>query len=109
MDLTLVLSISTTLLTYHQHPGNLSTDSLLHTLYFYLLFLAIEALSAGMAFLFERAEDPRLLVWLVIQRFYYRQLMYYIAIKSLLSSLRGIAVGWNKFDRTATVKAGELR
>ncbi len=104
MDLTVVISIFITLFTYRQHPENFSSGSLLHILYFYLLFLVIEILAASIAFLFEKNEDPKLLVWIIIQRFYYRQLMYYIALKSLFTSLRGIAVGWNKFDRTASVK-----
>ncbi|MBA3732976.1 glycosyltransferase [Patescibacteria group bacterium] len=109
MDLTVIVSIFATLFTYNQHPESFSAGSLQHILYFYLLFLIIEILGAGIAFLFERKEDPRLLVWLIIQRFYYRQLMYYIVLKSLFTSLRGIAVGWNKFDRTGTVKIDNLK
>jgi hypothetical protein len=29
---------------------------------------------------------------------FYRQLMYYVAIKATLASLKGIAVGWNKVE-----------
>ena len=36
-------------------------------------------------------------------RFVYRQVMYYIAIRSVLDSLRGGPVGWNKLERRATV------
>jgi hypothetical protein len=39
------------------------------------------------------------------QRFFYRQLMYYVAIKSTLTSLRGVLVGWGRIDRKATVQA----
>jgi len=31
--------------------------------------------------------------------------MYYVAIKSTLTSLRGVLVGWGKIDRKATVQA----
>ena len=46
----------------------------------------------------------RLLPWLFFQRFVYRQLMYYVVLKSLWTALRGGAVGWNKFERTGTAK-----
>ena len=61
-------------------------------------------LIAGLAFLLEKKEDWSLLVWLLLQRFYYRQLMYYIAIKSIISSVRGGSVGWNHLERKSTVK-----
>ena len=41
-----------------------------------------------------------------VQRFLYRQLMYYVILKSLVAAMHGGAVGWNKFERTGTVKAG---
>ena len=61
--------------------------------------------AAALAFVFEPRENKRLLVWLFLQRFFYRQLMYYVAIKSTLASLRGVAVEWNKLERKATVRA----
>ena len=51
-------------------------------------------------------EDWRLLIWLVFQRFLYRQLMYYVAIKSTLTAIRGTIVGWGKLERKATVPMG---
>lgn len=47
-------------------------------------------------------EDYRQLLWLFWQRFFYRQFMYYIIIKALLSAVRGHAVGWGKLQRKAT-------
>ncbi len=51
----------------------------------------------------EPAEDKRLLAWLIPQRFVYRQLMYFVAIRSALAVLRGFEVGWGTLDRKATV------
>jgi cellulose synthase/poly-beta-1,6-N-acetylglucosamine synthase-like glycosyltransferase/peptidoglycan/xylan/chitin deacetylase (PgdA/CDA1 family)/spore germination protein YaaH len=72
----------------------------------YLLFLAADYLATASAFLHERGEQKSLLFWLFLQRFFYRQLIYYVAIKSLLTAVRGSMVGWNKLDRTARVPAG---
>ena len=52
------------------------------------------------------SEDLKLLIWLVFQRFLYRQLMYYVAIKSTLTAIRGTVVGWGKLERKATVPMG---
>ena len=39
-----------------------------------------------------------------LQRFFYRQLIYYVAIKSVATAVIGQVVGWGKFERTATVE-----
>ena len=88
-----------------QHPAEFSPDSLWRALFYYAMFVALEFTAAVIAFLLEPKENKRLLVWLFWQRFFYRQLMYYVAIKSTLASLRGVAVGWQKLERKATVKA----
>jgi len=57
----------------------------------YSIFVALEFAAAVIAFLLEPKENKRLLVWSFWQRFFYRQLMYYVAIKSTLASLKEIA------------------
>ena len=74
------------------------------SLFYYCLFLAIEIIAAVVAFLLEPKEDWTLLVWLLLQRFCYRQLMYYVAIKSTITAIRGSIVNWGKLERKATVQ-----
>ncbi len=69
---------------------------------YWALFSAIELLGAWLAFRLDR-EDKKLLVWLLFQRFVYRQLMYYVIVKSLVFAVRGSLVGWGKFERKGTV------
>ncbi len=72
----------------------------------YLLFLAIDLLGSIIAFSLE-GENLSVLVWLPVQRFLYRQLMYYVLFKSIFAALRGRLQGWGKLERTgraATVK-----
>jgi hypothetical protein len=52
-----------------------------------------------------RREQWSLLWWLFLQRFCYRQVMYYVMIKSVVVAVRGAAVGWGKLERKATVGA----
>ena len=70
------------------------------------LFFTLDLVATFVAFLLEGKEDWRLLIWLVLQRFLYRQLMYYVAIKSTLTAIRGTIVGWGKLERKATVPMG---
>src|SRR5215467_7036175 len=104
MDLVMIGTVVSAALDRWQHPSEFSPNTLLSVLFFYSLFLAVDFLSAALAFLLEPQENRRLLVWLFLQRFFYRQLMYYVAIKSTLAGLKGISVGWSKLERKATVR-----
>ncbi len=106
MDLVLVGSLLMAGFDHAQHPDQFSAGALWQVVFYYALFLAVDFLAAALAFALERHEDPWLLVWLPWQRFFYRQLMYYVAIKATLASLRGAVVGWAKLERKATVTAG---
>ena len=46
------------------------------------------------AFALERHEDWTLLVPVLLQRFYYRQLMYIVLFRSVKEAVSGRAVGW---------------
>jgi cellulose synthase/poly-beta-1,6-N-acetylglucosamine synthase-like glycosyltransferase/peptidoglycan/xylan/chitin deacetylase (PgdA/CDA1 family)/spore germination protein YaaH len=72
-------------------------------LWYWAVFSAIELLGAWLAFRLDK-EDKKLLGWLLLQRFVYRQLMYYVIVKSLIFAVRGSLVGWGKFERKGTVQ-----
>jgi cellulose synthase/poly-beta-1,6-N-acetylglucosamine synthase-like glycosyltransferase/peptidoglycan/xylan/chitin deacetylase (PgdA/CDA1 family)/spore germination protein YaaH len=108
MDLLMVGSLVATVWQRYQHPLDYTTDALQRVLFYYAFFLTLDFLTTFVAFLLERREDWSLLVWLFLQRFLYRQLMYYVAIKSTLTALRGTIVGWGKLERKATVAGGQL-
>jgi hypothetical protein len=46
------------------------------------------------AFLLEKKEDWSLLWPLLLQRFYYRQMMYVVLFRSVMGAVQGHAVGW---------------
>jgi cellulose synthase/poly-beta-1,6-N-acetylglucosamine synthase-like glycosyltransferase len=83
------------------------TSPLQGILFYYALFVVADYAAAILAFALEPKEDWTLLFWLYWQRFCYRQLMYYVAIKSTFAMLRGIEVGWGKQERKGTVKAAD--
>ncbi|HSS21886.1 MAG TPA: glycosyltransferase [Pyrinomonadaceae bacterium] len=104
MDLMLVYTLLVATLDRLQQPAEYSSTALRQVLFYYALFLAIDWAAAGFAFLLEKKERWRLLWWLFLQRFCYRQVMYYVMIKSVAVAVRGTTVGWGKLDRKATVE-----
>ena len=88
-----------------QHPLDYSNAAFLHILFYYALFLLLDFITALIAFSLEKRENWRLILLLIPQRLFYRQLMYYVAVKSVFAALRGQLVGWGKLERRDTVKA----
>ncbi|MDP4173754.1 MAG: glycosyltransferase [Bacteroidota bacterium] len=72
---------------------------------YYLLFLILDLISALIAFSFEKEGLKRLFL-LFPQRLIYRQLMYWVLLKSILSAIKGTLVGWGILKRTGQVKLG---
>ena len=73
--------------------------------FYYALFTLIDWLGGYFAFALEKGERKRLLGWLFLQRFGYRQIMYWVMVKSVFTAARGAIVGWGKLERKATVDA----
>ncbi len=105
-DLLLVWQLAGQWIAFKQH-GSEFTDSDLKLIgIYYVIFIVVDLLAAVVGFVMERREDWRLLLWLPLQRFGYRQLMYYVVLRSIATALRGPFVGWGKLERHGTVKTG---
>ena len=73
---------------------------------YYALFLAVDLAGGWIAFRFEGERTSRL--WLLLpQRFLYRQLMYWVLLKSLIRALRGELAQWGAQKRTGNVRMEE--
>jgi cellulose synthase/poly-beta-1,6-N-acetylglucosamine synthase-like glycosyltransferase/peptidoglycan/xylan/chitin deacetylase (PgdA/CDA1 family)/spore germination protein YaaH len=70
---------------------------------YYFIFTGVDIAGAALAFAFEK-EDHKKLVWMIPQRLIYRQLMYYILLKSFSRALKGEMQGWGILKRTGNVK-----
>ncbi|HEX3282497.1 MAG TPA: glycosyltransferase [Pyrinomonadaceae bacterium] len=105
MDLMLGYTLVSAALDWLQQPKGYSFTNLRQVLFYYALFLAIDWVAACFAFMLEKKEQWRLLWWLFLQRFCYRQVMYYVMIKSVAVATRGRTVGWGKLERKATAEA----
>ncbi len=70
---------------------------------YYIIFMVVDIVGAAIAFYFEK-EDYRKLIWLVPQKLIYRQLMYYILLKSFRKAVKGELQGWGILNRTGNVQ-----
>jgi peptidoglycan-N-acetylglucosamine deacetylase len=77
--------------------------SISHILIYYLVFTLVDVAGAALAFAFEK-EDYKMLIWMIPQRLVYRQLMYYIIIKSFGKAIKGELQEWGVLKRTGNVK-----
>ncbi|HEY0105188.1 MAG TPA: glycosyltransferase, partial [Rhizomicrobium sp.] len=104
-DLLLIWQLIGQWIAYAQHGSEFSNADLITVGVYYVVFIVVDLLAATFGFLMERGEDWRLLWWLPLQRFGYRQLMYYVVVRSISAAIRGAVVGWGKLERTGTVSA----
>jgi peptidoglycan-N-acetylglucosamine deacetylase len=89
----------------HQMALAGASTSLTQVLALYTIFFAVEFGSGLLSYRLER-ESPKPLVWMFLQRFSYRQIMYGVIYKSLIRALGGGREGWGKLDRKGTVGKG---
>jgi peptidoglycan-N-acetylglucosamine deacetylase len=64
------------------------------SLIFFAIFMVIDLLTCVVAFALEKNEDWTLLSPLILQRFYYRQMMYVVLFRALKEAVQGRPVGW---------------
>ncbi len=103
-DLLFIWSLVSVWLVKQQHGDTYAVTNLEQVLTFYAVFLAVDWITAVIAFLAEPGED-RSLTWLVfLQRFAYRQVMYLVVLRSFVAAIRGHIVGWGKLERKASVE-----
>lgn len=99
-DLLFVWSLFSVMLVKVQHGEEYALVNLESILMLYALFLLVDWLAAVIAFLMEPREE-KLLTWVIfLQRFTYRQVMYWVVLRSVLAAVRGHVVGWGKLERT---------
>ncbi|HVW14144.1 MAG TPA: glycosyltransferase [Mucilaginibacter sp.] len=78
-------------------------DKPLKILIYYVAFVLIDFLVSIMAFRMEKEKYGKLL-YIIPQRFIWRQLMYYVLFKSIRKALKGELSGWGVLKRTGNVK-----
>ncbi|HEY2179457.1 MAG TPA: glycosyltransferase [Caulobacteraceae bacterium] len=106
VDLAIVSSLVWALYGRYFHPVEWSPDDTLRSLFYWAAFIFLDLSAGALGMALERRAPWGDLVWLPVQRFGYRQLMYYVVVKSVASAIRGYRVGWGKLERRATAVVG---
>lgn len=70
---------------------------------YYIVFMLVDMLVSLVAFIFEKEKLTKL-IWLIPQRFVYRQLMYVILFKALRRAIKGESQSWGVLTRTGNVE-----
>ncbi|MBS1760849.1 MAG: glycosyltransferase [Bacteroidetes bacterium] len=83
-------------------------DSLHRIFLFYGIFFLVDMGVSVMAFIFQKEKFSKLL-WLIPQRFIYRQLMYIVLFRSIRKAIKGEGQGWGVLKRTGNVKFNEKK
>ena len=81
-------------------------DKPMKILTYYIAFVLIDFLVSIIAFKMEKERYSKL-IYIIPQRFIWRQLMYYILFKSIRKALKGELSGWGVLKRTGNVKMKE--
>jgi cellulose synthase/poly-beta-1,6-N-acetylglucosamine synthase-like glycosyltransferase/peptidoglycan/xylan/chitin deacetylase (PgdA/CDA1 family) len=103
-DLMFVLSLWSAWAIREAHGATYAMTSVEQVLTYYAVFLIVDWVASIIAFVLEPDED-KWLTWLIfLQRFAYRQVMYWVVVRSVMAALRGRLVGWGKLERKATVE-----
>lgn len=108
-DLLLVWQLIVQTIAWLEHGAEFSNTSLYLVGIYYAVFMVVDLLAGLFGFAMERRENWNLNWWLMLQRFGYRQIMYYVLVRSISTAIRGRFVGWSKLERTGTVKVTYAR
>ena len=77
------------------------------SLIFFAIFMLIDFFTCVVAFALERHEDWTLLAPLILQRFYYRQMMYVVLFRALKEAVQGRPVGWRGVEPQIPAPVGQ--
>ncbi len=75
-------------------PQLWTAEDVERSLIFFAVFMLIDLFTCVVAFALEKHEDWSLLWPLLLQRFYYRQMMYVVLFRALMRAVQGRAVSW---------------
>jgi cellulose synthase/poly-beta-1,6-N-acetylglucosamine synthase-like glycosyltransferase/spore germination protein YaaH/peptidoglycan/xylan/chitin deacetylase (PgdA/CDA1 family) len=102
IDLAVIWSLLSAIYGFTNHSTEWSPDDLTRPLFYWAAFIFLDLSAGALGMALERRAPWSDLVWMPIQRFGYRQLMYYVVVKSIDAALHGARVGWGKLERRAT-------
>jgi cellulose synthase/poly-beta-1,6-N-acetylglucosamine synthase-like glycosyltransferase/peptidoglycan/xylan/chitin deacetylase (PgdA/CDA1 family) len=87
-------------------PDLQGTEGISPIIAYWLMFQSFDIAAAALALRLDGATRSwPLLPLVVLQRFCYRQLLYFVAIRSIAAAVKGRIVGWGKLARSGRVSS----
>jgi cellulose synthase/poly-beta-1,6-N-acetylglucosamine synthase-like glycosyltransferase/peptidoglycan/xylan/chitin deacetylase (PgdA/CDA1 family)/spore germination protein YaaH len=102
VDLAIVWSLIASIYSWAFHWREWSPDDLVRPLSYWAAFIFLDLSAGALGMALERRAPWGDVLWMPVQRFGYRQLMYSVVVRSLDAALNGARVGWGKLERRAT-------
>ena len=102
VDLAAIWSIISAIMAHYSHPVEWSSDDLVRELLYWTAFTMVDLSAAALGMALEKHAPWWDIIWLPVQRFGYRQMMYYVVVKAVVTALRGPKVSWGKLERRNT-------
>lgn len=102
VDLAIVWSAVSAAYGWAFHPIEWSADDLMWPLFYWAAFIFLDLSAGALGMALERRPPWPDLAWMPVQRFGYRQLMYFVVVKAIRAAVDGARVGWGKLERRAT-------
>ncbi|HUO21333.1 MAG TPA: polysaccharide deacetylase family protein [Caulobacteraceae bacterium] len=109
VDLAAIWSIVSAVMAHYSHPVEWSSDDLVRELLYWTAFTMVDLSAAALGMALEKRAPWWDIIWLPVQRFGYRQMMYYVVCKAVITALRGPKVGWGKLERRNTAAVESAR
>lgn len=103
VDLAVVWSLISGLIAQHAHADQWDRQQVLLPVLYWAVFVLVDLSACALGMAMERKAPWRDILWAPLQRFGYRQLMYYVVAKSVVAALQGVRVSWGAQERRATV------
>ncbi|HKT54349.1 MAG TPA: glycosyltransferase family 2 protein, partial [Caulobacteraceae bacterium] len=102
VDLGVIWSLISASLDHFFHQVQADNDKLTEALLYWAVFIFVDLSAAALGMALEKRAPWSDVPWIPVQRFGYRQLMYYVVVKAVVTAVRGPRVAWGKLERRAT-------
>jgi peptidoglycan-N-acetylglucosamine deacetylase len=106
VDLGVIWSLASAGIDHFFHGVEAGNDKLVLALLYWAIFIFVDLSAAALGMALEKRAPWSDTPWIPVQRFGYRQLMYYVVVKAVVTAVRGPRVGWGKLERRATAAVG---
>jgi len=106
VDLGVIWSVISGLIAHQAHPTQWDQERVVLPVLYWAIFVLVDLSACALGLAMERRAPWRDILWVPLQRFGYRQLMYYVVAKAVLAALGGSRVSWGALERRATVTVG---